>query len=99
MMPVIWVESQQLIPKIGTAADWHDGQFSHDMHARFSLGVSGKSVLRSFVTPNRPCMARVPGVLRRDGGRRLRVGLFAVRKQGRDNNERAFALSRRRGRH
>jgi hypothetical protein len=95
MMPVIWVESQQLIPKIGTATDWHDGQFSHEVHAQFSLGMSGKSVPRRFVTPNRPCMAALPCVLRRDD----RFSLFAVRKQGRDNNERAFALSRRRSRH
>ena len=25
-------------PKIGTAADWHDGQFAHNTHAQFSLG-------------------------------------------------------------
>jgi hypothetical protein len=52
MMQVIWVQSQQRIPKIGTATDWHDGQFSHDMHAQFSLGLSGKSVPR--VSPGQP---------------------------------------------
>ena len=26
------------------AADWHDGQFSHDAYAQVSLGLSGKSV-------------------------------------------------------
>jgi hypothetical protein len=33
------------IPKIGTATEWHDGQFAHDGHAQFSPGLSGKSVL------------------------------------------------------
>jgi hypothetical protein len=33
------------IPKIGTATEWHDGQFAHDTHAPISLGLSGKSVI------------------------------------------------------
>jgi len=27
------------------ATDWHDGQFAHAMHDKFSLGLSGKSVI------------------------------------------------------
>jgi hypothetical protein len=37
---LIWVFRQRR----AHAADWHDGQFAHDTHARFSLCLSGKSV-------------------------------------------------------
>jgi hypothetical protein len=33
---LIWVFRQRRAP----AADWHDGQFAHDTHARFSLCLS-----------------------------------------------------------
>jgi hypothetical protein len=39
---LIWPFRQSRRP----APDWHDGQFAHDGHAQFSLGMSGKSVRR-----------------------------------------------------
>jgi hypothetical protein len=46
------------IPKIGTATDWHDGQFAHDTHAQFPLGLSGKSVIAHLTTDAAPLALR-----------------------------------------
>jgi len=40
-------------PEIGTATEWHDGQFAHDTHAPISLGLSGKSVPTPMTAPHR----------------------------------------------
>jgi hypothetical protein len=41
MMRLIWLFLQSR----SHATEWHDGQFAHDTHAPFSLGLSGKSVI------------------------------------------------------
>jgi len=41
IMLLIWAFRQSRRP----ATDWHDGQFAHNVHAQFSLGLSGKSVI------------------------------------------------------